>query len=127
MKPERDLARILSIRALSWFVTSAARFQDSSCIKWLFKFREVTLLGRSSLLSLGERMRCGGVVVVVVVFVFVVIVFVLLKALVLDLSGDKVVEVSRPLFIEADEEADSGDAAAAVAVAAAAFPLEMTP
>lgn len=123
MKPERDLARILSIRALSWFVTSAARFQDSSCIKWLFKFREVTLLGRSSLLSLGERMRCGGVVVVV--FVFVVIVFVLLKALVLDLSGDKVVEVSRPLFIEADEEADSGDAAAAVA--AAAFPLEMTP
>lgn len=122
MKPERDLARILSIRALSWFVTSAARFQDSSCIKWLFKFREVTLLGRSSLLSLGERMRCGGVVVV---FVFVVIVFVLLKALVLDLSGDKVVEVSRPLFIEADEEADSGDAAAAVA--AAAFPLEMTP
>lgn len=124
MKPERDLARILSIRALSWFVTSAARFQDSSCIKWLFKFREVTLLGRSSLLSLGERMRCGGVVVVAE-FVFVVIVFVLLKALVLDLSGDKVVEVSRPLFIEADEEADSGDAA--VAVAAAAFPLEMTP
>ena len=57
----------------------------------------------------------------VIVFVFVVIVFVLLKALVLDLSGDKVVEVSRPLFIEAD----SGDAAAAVA--AAAFPLEMTP